>query len=162
MRFERTTSRLSAGCTTSYATGPVGTTLQYQISRHLIVLEHIQSAILKTDNRSTVEWNNGSTIPTRKRGHCTCMPGGKHRFCQWLSRDAILGSDRYTQGAGGATSHCGVVHEREGRLRKRACRLLVRSTRTLHDEARRAERCGRSPDDERIHGRHRRFRHPLR
>ena len=29
MRFERMTSRLSAGCTTSYATGPMGLTLQH-------------------------------------------------------------------------------------------------------------------------------------
>ncbi len=28
MRFERMTSRLSAGCTTSYATGPLGDYLQ--------------------------------------------------------------------------------------------------------------------------------------
>ena len=38
MRFERTTSRLSAGCTTSYATGPVGFTLHNLPWWHLIVL----------------------------------------------------------------------------------------------------------------------------
>ena len=32
VRFERTTSRLSAGCTTGYATGPGGFTLQHLAS----------------------------------------------------------------------------------------------------------------------------------
>ncbi len=34
MRFERTTSRLSAGCTTSYATGPVGLPYNFSHGRY--------------------------------------------------------------------------------------------------------------------------------